>query len=356
MDRPDLVACVFHAKQQALLREIRDGYFGSVAGFVYTIEYQKRGLPHMHLLVFLEQQDKIRTVQQVDALISAQLPDPNIHPQLHSAVSKYMLHGPCSPQRCLENNVCKKCFPKAFTNQTIIKEDGYPDYARPENGRTVQKGQNIFDNKHVVAHPRELLVQFDCHINLEVCGSIKAVKYIHKYIYKGPDRATIQAGGQHDEIASYLDARYISSTQACHNIFEFSMHMEWPAVYRLPVHLPGQQNVVFRAEAQLENVVNNVKDTELLGWFKANQDPDLIAAGAHNHLYHEFPKNFVWNKSTAIWKVHQRYKAIGCMCSIPVSAGEAIYLHLLLTAVKGMYLLMALNLYLNLTFARCYLL
>ena len=114
--------------------------------------------------------------------------------------------------------------------------------------------------------------------------------------------------------------------------------------------------MVFCAEAQLEKVVNNVKDTELLGWFKANQDPDLIAAGAHNHLYHEFPKNFVWNKSTAIWKVHQRYKAIGCMCSIPVSAGEAIYLHLLLTAVKGMYLLMALNLYLNLTFARCYLL
>ena len=73
----------------------------------------------------------------------------------------------------------------SWTNQTIIKEDGYPDYARPENGRTVQKGQNIFDNKHVVPHPRELLVQFDCHINLEVCGSIKAVnvKYIHKYIY-----------------------------------------------------------------------------------------------------------------------------------------------------------------------------
>jgi hypothetical protein len=63
VDRPDLVARVFHAKQQALLKKIRDGYFGQVAGFVYTIEYQKRGLPHMHLLVFLERQDKIRTVE-----------------------------------------------------------------------------------------------------------------------------------------------------------------------------------------------------------------------------------------------------------------------------------------------------
>ncbi|KIK12309.1 hypothetical protein PISMIDRAFT_46487, partial [Pisolithus microcarpus 441] len=51
VDQPDLVARVFHAKQQALLKKIRDGYFGAVAGFVYTIEYQKHGLPHMHLLI-----------------------------------------------------------------------------------------------------------------------------------------------------------------------------------------------------------------------------------------------------------------------------------------------------------------
>jgi hypothetical protein len=207
-----------------------------------------------------------------------------------------MLHGPCSPQRCIENNICVKKFPKAFTPVTIIKEDGYPEYSRPDNGRIFEKREDIFNNKSVVPHPRELLVQFNCHINLEVCGSIKAVKYIHKYIYKGPDHATIQAEG-HDEIRTYLDARYISSTQACHNIFEFPMHMEWPAVYRLPCHLPDRQMVAFCANAQIDEVVNNAKDTELLGWFKANQDPDLIAAGAHEHLYQEFPKNFVWVQS-----------------------------------------------------------
>ena len=55
----------------------------------------------------------------------------------------------------------------------------------------------------MVSHSRELLVWFDCHINLEVCGSIKVVKYIHKYIYKGPDRTTIQTEG-HDEIRTYI--------------------------------------------------------------------------------------------------------------------------------------------------------
>ena len=91
----------------------------------------------MYLLVFLEEQDRIRTVEQIDAVILAQISDVNLHPQLHSAVTKYMLHGSCSPHRCLENNVCKKHFPKIHTSQTIVKENGYPDYACPNNGRTI---------------------------------------------------------------------------------------------------------------------------------------------------------------------------------------------------------------------------
>ena len=177
----------------------------------------------------------------------------------------------------------------------------------------------------MVPHPCKHLVQFDCHINLEVCASIKAVKYIHKYIYKGPDHATLQTQG-YDEIHVYLDARYISFTHACHNLFEFPMHLEWPAVYCLSVHLPGHQNVVFDPDRPLEEMVNSVKDTQLLGWFKANADPVLIAAGANDCLYQDFPKKFVWVKTTGVWKVHQRYKAIGRMYSIPPNAGEGFYL------------------------------
>ena len=82
-------------------------------------------------------------------------------------------------------------------------------------------------------------------------------------------------------------------------------------------------------------VVENVKDTALLGWFKANQDPDLIAAGAHDYLYQEFPKKFIWHKGQAVWKIRQQYKAIGRMYTIPIFAGEAFYMRLLLTVVKG---------------------
>lgn len=52
-DRPDIVARVFQLKKEAVLKEIREGLFGKVGGLVHTIEFQKRGLPHMHLLIFL---------------------------------------------------------------------------------------------------------------------------------------------------------------------------------------------------------------------------------------------------------------------------------------------------------------
>ena len=75
-DRPDIVARVFHLKKEALLKDIKkNGIFGKVVASVYTIEFQKRGLPHMHLLIFLDPNDKIRTPEDADQVSCAQIPD-----------------------------------------------------------------------------------------------------------------------------------------------------------------------------------------------------------------------------------------------------------------------------------------
>jgi hypothetical protein len=65
---------------------------------VYTIEFQKRGLPHMHLLVFLQPNHKIHDALQADTIISAQIPDKDVHPKLYETVTKCMIHGPCGPE------------------------------------------------------------------------------------------------------------------------------------------------------------------------------------------------------------------------------------------------------------------
>ncbi len=39
-----------------------------------------------------------------------------------------------------------------------------------------------------------LSLLFNCHINVEVCTSVAAVKYLYKYVYKGHDRAQVDVG------------------------------------------------------------------------------------------------------------------------------------------------------------------
>ena len=58
-DRPDIVARVFQLKKEALLQEIKKGgIFSKVRSVVHTIKFQKHGLPHMHLLIFLDPEEK----------------------------------------------------------------------------------------------------------------------------------------------------------------------------------------------------------------------------------------------------------------------------------------------------------
>ena len=108
---------------------------------IYTIEFQKRGLPHAHILLFLDKKDKPSEAASVDSIICAEIPDKNEEPDLYDLVQSLMIHGPCGEAKpkapCMQNKTCSKYFPKPFVDQTMIDEDGYPTYRRRNDGRTV---------------------------------------------------------------------------------------------------------------------------------------------------------------------------------------------------------------------------
>ena len=61
-DRPDLVTRVFQAKLTALLKKLTvEHVLGEVKAYTYVIEWQKRGLPHAHILLIFKNRSKIRT-------------------------------------------------------------------------------------------------------------------------------------------------------------------------------------------------------------------------------------------------------------------------------------------------------
>ena len=82
----------------------------------------------------------------------------------------------------------------------------------------------------MVPYCSQFLFLFDCHLNIEISAGLGTVKYLSKYIYKGPDRATMEiSSGMQDEIKAHLDGHFIGPTEACWKIFEFNMHGESPA-------------------------------------------------------------------------------------------------------------------------------
>ena len=196
-DRFDIVTRVFHVKLHKMMKDIvSNKIFGATKAHCYTIEFQKRGLPHAHILLWLEVKPSEATF---DDYVCAEIPDSTTQPILFQSVKSHMMHGPCGVINqscpCMKNGHCSHSYPKQLNEVTVALENGKIIHRRRNTGRVVLKHaqRNIveLDNKWVVPYNPYLLTKYDCHINVEICNSVSSVKYLHKYIYKGHDRARI---------------------------------------------------------------------------------------------------------------------------------------------------------------------
>ena len=127
-DRPDLISRVFNLKLKSLFDDIlQKNILGRVTAHIYVIEWQKRGLPHAHILLCLEEKDKIKNVDDVDALVSAEIPDSNLHKLAFKTVNSCLIHGPCGPSfpnaPCMKDKKCSKHFQKDLSENTILAND-----------------------------------------------------------------------------------------------------------------------------------------------------------------------------------------------------------------------------------------
>jgi hypothetical protein len=70
-------------------------------------------------------------------------------------------------------------------------------------------------------------------------------------------------------------------------LLSFKKHTEWPHVAWVVVHLPGQHNVVFNEDDDLEAVAQRVtnQQTILTGYFAYNAANE----GSRHVLYIDFP-------------------------------------------------------------------
>ncbi|CAN0925705.1 ATP-dependent DNA helicase PIF1 [Linum grandiflorum] len=222
--------------------------------------------------------DDLKTGTFFGRSIAAELPDPLIDPVGYDAVTKFMVHGPCGDSRpsspCMKHGRCSKFFPKQFATETTFDSTGCVTYRRRETTVTAEKSNTILDNRHVVPYNRDLLVKYQAHINVEVCHKGQLIKYLFKYITKGPDRN--------------------QSVQA----------------------------VVNRPD---------VEKTMLTEWFTLNR----TYPSARKLTYAEIPQNFIWDKQCSQWVPRKQGFVIGRIASVPPQANDVFYLRLLLTKIPG---------------------
>ncbi|GBN32487.1 hypothetical protein AVEN_89335-1 [Araneus ventricosus] len=122
---------------------------------IIPTEFQKRGLPHSHILLTLDSCSKIRNKDDIDNSVCADLPNQSVNPRLFKIVSKCLIHGPCgrvnpnSP--CMRKGTCSKNFPKALNEATEENVNGYPIYQRRAR-ESVKVGKHEIDKRWIVPY------------------------------------------------------------------------------------------------------------------------------------------------------------------------------------------------------------
>lgn len=174
--RPDITCRVFHQLLQRTLVFIREWL--RPLGILYdlhVIEFQKRGLPHAHILIRTE---RAPSMEEVPEWISAEMPNEDEDPELHRLVSDFMMHR-CSAEHCLQHprndGRCKRRFPADLPPGCYIDEAGYPHYRRRSEA-----------DRYIVPYSPALLRFTRCHTNVEILTGAKVIGYVFKCkcIYK----------------------------------------------------------------------------------------------------------------------------------------------------------------------------
>lgn len=345
-DRPDIVSRVFRVKLNELKKDLfKNNVFGVVIAHVYVIEFQKRGLPHCHMLLILENDSKFRDPIDIDRCVCAELPSAAEFPRLHEIVVRNMIHGPCGTTNpnspCMREGKCTKKYPKEFLNETIENQNGYPNYRRRNDGNFARKGVYSVDNRDVVPYNPYLLLKYNAHINVEICSSVRSVKYLFKYVYKGYDSACmefVQSVSEenptivYDETVRFTNMRYVSSHESIWRLHSNEMHEQSHTIIRLAVHEEGQHNVYFHEGNEEEALqAAEMKQTTLTAWFDLNNRVDH----ARQFLYTEIPQHYRFTSNTWIPRQRGGSKVIGRMYNVAPNDQVRFYLRMLLLHVRG---------------------
>jgi hypothetical protein len=184
--------------------------------------------------------------------------------------------------------------------------------------------------------------------------SIFAVKYLYKYVYKGPDHATaiverrvdmpnqennaqaVVANGEwqnRDEIKAYLEGRYVSTFEASWRLFSFRMHDMTPLSHALPwtsLECIQSCTMIMLVFLKLLIASKTIKQHSL-----NTSKPILITPWPEKSCTWIYPPCLHGPMGRKKWTIQHRGCCVGRLYFVSPSVGEQYILRTLLTKVKG---------------------
>ncbi|PIA60437.1 hypothetical protein AQUCO_00300146v1 [Aquilegia coerulea] len=158
--------------------------------------------------------DRPDLTTRYDKIVRADIPDPAVKPVCHPSYDPWTLWKTQSSVCLYVQRHLQEVFSKTFSSATVQGNDSYAIYKKPKNGRSFinSRGIQVY-NSWIVPYNAWLLRKYNCHINVEICSTIKCVKYLCKYVYKGPNRVSMEVRStdntERDEIKQFIDARWV---------------------------------------------------------------------------------------------------------------------------------------------------
>jgi hypothetical protein len=362
---PHLICRVFMLKLNMLMHDLTkaksDGtaMFGKCAAYVVSVEYQKRGNPHAHILLWIDKEDTEVTADFVDRYVSARIPDPK-DKDLHTAVLRHNVHlcGGTMQTVCRDPNKpnkvqCSRHFPQRECLNTQIGI-GFVRYKRLSNksgSRVATKNSRPITDLDIVPYNPFLLLKWDGHSNVEAVATQGTPGYAIKYVLKGGSKVFVEIlkmglkdnpyvqkkNGkiEIDESRYFFSMSYVSIHEAFMNLFSYGPFFLSHVVTWLGVHLEKDIGIETVAGEQLEHLkyrVDNlgVRYSRLTAYFcYCNENPDT------DLTYADFNEFFNYNSKTFSYRPYkQTRKRIVALYEVNVRNIQLLALRTILLVKK----------------------
>ncbi|CAG9799443.1 unnamed protein product [Chironomus riparius] len=195
---PVIVSRHFMIRVKALMRILKnntDVFGGKMVDYWWRVEFQVRGSPHLHMVVWIEDHPSFDTpegIEKIDRNCSCEIPEEGS--DLYELVMKSQIHR--HTHTCSKNdpnsNVCRFSFPRQVCEETKIVAHSSDEFIRSGGRICILKRRQ--QDKWVNNYNPTLLKLWKGNMDIQPCGSNEAIAhYIAKYMSK-PEPTTLDRG------------------------------------------------------------------------------------------------------------------------------------------------------------------